>query len=128
MKVLGINIGIAFQIKDDLFDYADNSLTSKLKGFNFQKRKLTLPLIAAISNAPNIKKREILNLINNKLSGQDSYKTIIEFVHNYNGVSYAKDKMLEYRDEALKILYSFEENESRKSLELLVNYFVERKY
>jgi octaprenyl-diphosphate synthase len=128
MKAFGINIGIAFHIKDDLFDYEINSLTGKPKGYNIQRKKLTLPLIAAISNAPNNKKQVIINFINNKLPGQDAYKTIVEFVHDYNGISYANDKMLKYRDEAIKILHSFEENDSRKSLELLVNYIIERKY
>jgi octaprenyl-diphosphate synthase len=127
MKSFGINIGIAFQIKDDLFDYEYDSLIRKLKVNNIHHKRLTLPLLAAISNAPSIKKSEILNLINKKTLGGKNSKIVFDFVHEYNGIKYSKQKMLQYRDEALKILMHFENNESRKCIELLVNYFIERK-
>jgi octaprenyl-diphosphate synthase len=127
MKEFGVKIGMAFQIKDDLFDYENNSFAGKPKGNDIQERKLTLPVIAAFTTAPESKKLEILKLINKKSNSKDTLKKIIEFVTEYNGVDYAEQKMRQFKNEALHILQHFEENDSRKSLELLVNYILDRK-
>jgi octaprenyl-diphosphate synthase len=127
MKEFGINLGIAFQIKDDLFDYEKTSITGKPKGNDIQEKKLTLPLIAALSKCDKKKKIEIIRLINKKSSKRETYQRVFEFVHEYNGLEYAVQKMNEYRDNALSILHTFPQSEARDSMEKLIYYVVERK-
>lgn len=127
MKEFGINLGIAFQIKDDLFDYEKTSIIGKPKGNDIKEKKLTLPLIASLNNCEKKKRKEIINLINKKSSKRDTYNRVFEFVHENKGLEYATQKMYEYRDNSLKILYSFPQNDVRDSMEKLINYVVERK-
>ncbi|MBN1118160.1 MAG: polyprenyl synthetase family protein [Bacteroidales bacterium] len=127
MKEFGLNLGIAFQIKDDLFDYEANSVTGKPKGNDIKEKKLTLPLIAALNNSPKNEKRKIINLINKKSSKRDTYMQVIKFVNEYNGIDYARNKMFEFRDKALSNLESFKDSDSKKALIALVNYIVERR-
>jgi octaprenyl-diphosphate synthase len=127
MNELGINIGMAFQIKDDLFDYEQTSLTGKPKWNDIQEKKLTLPLIAALEKVNNSERKEIIRLINKKSKKTKTYQKIFDFVHAKSGPDYARSKMYHYRDEAIKILNNYPASEARDSLELLVNYIVERK-
>lgn len=127
MKLFGMEIGTAFQIKDDLFDYEKGSLIGKPVGNDIQEKKLTLPLIHSLEKASKSESKKIIKLINKKASKRDTYKEVIQFVHKHHGVEYARTKMIEYRDKSLEILKEFPNNESRKSLEKLVNYIVERK-
>lgn len=127
MKDFGLNLGIAFQIKDDLFDYEKGSVTGKPKGNDIKEKKLTLPLIHALENAEKKKKKYILKLISKKSSNRNTYNEIFEFVHQENGVSYAVKKMTEYKNKSLAILSEFPDNEIRATLENLVNYIVDRK-
>lgn len=127
MKEFGLNLGIAFQIKDDLFDYELNSITGKPKGNDIKEKKLTLPLIAALEKADKKSGREILKIINKKSSNRDTYAKVTEFVLTNNGVDYAREKMLAYRDNSLNILRYFPESEARTSLEALVHYIIERR-
>lgn len=127
MKLFGRYIGIAFQIKDDLFDYEKDSSTGKPAGNDIQEKKLTLPLIHSLYNADKKERKEIIKLINKKSSKRDTYQRVIQFVHKHNGVEYTRDKMIEYKEKSLEVLVQFDDNESRKTLEKLVNYIVERK-
>jgi octaprenyl-diphosphate synthase len=127
MKEFGTYLGIAFQIKDDLFDYEKTSITGKPIGNDIQEKKLTLPLIASFYQAPKNEKKEIIKIINTKSNKRKTFNRVYDFVHKYNGVEYSKIKLNYYRDEALKVLFTFEKNEARDSLEVLVNYVVNRK-
>jgi octaprenyl-diphosphate synthase len=127
LKDFGMNIGIAFQIKDDLFDYEENSKTGKPKGNDIQEKKLTLPLIHALDNATKSEKRKIIRLINKKSSKKDTFKQIYEFVHSNHGDSYARSKMMEFKEKSLSILEDFSDSDAKNSLTDLVNYIVERK-
>jgi octaprenyl-diphosphate synthase len=127
MRIFGENLGIAFQIKDDLFDYESMTFAGKPKGNDIQEKKLTLPLIFSLANADIIKKRKIIHLINTMSSNSDTYKKVFEFVHEQKGVEYARKKMMEYHEVSMKILDSYPESDTRKSLKLLVDYIVERK-
>lgn len=127
LKDFGLKIGIAFQIKDDLFDYEKTNLTGKPKGNDIQEKKLTLPLIASLTSATPDKKKEILKLINKKSSKRLTYKKVYDFVHEHGGLDYAKKLMFSYRDEALEILQKLPPSDSLSSLHLLVNFIVERK-
>lgn len=126
MKEFGLKIGIAFQIKDDLFDYENHSLIGKPKGNDIQEKKLTLPLIASLYKASNNEKQDIIKLINKKSSKRDTYNKVFQFVHQYNGVEYAKEKMYTLQKEALQILLKYPESPIRTAMEDLVHYIVER--
>ena len=123
----GINLGIAFQIKDDLFDYETNSITGKPRGNDIQEKKLTLPLIAALNAASPSEKKEIIRLINKKTKKSKTFEKIFDFAHAYQGPAYAREKMLSYKNQALQLLKEFPESDARESLELLVEYIVNRK-
>ena len=123
----GINIGIAFQIKDDLFDYEQTSLTGKPKWNDIQEKKLTLPLIAALEKSGNSERKEIIRLINKKSKKNKTYQKIVDFVKINRGPEYAREKMYFYRDQALILLSEFPPSNTRIALEMLVNYIVERK-
>jgi octaprenyl-diphosphate synthase len=127
MQEFGLKLGMAFQIKDDLFDYENTSMTGKPKGNDIQEKKLTLPLIAALAVASPSEKKEIIRLINKKSSDRKTYDRVFEFVHQHNGVESARIKMNQFRNEALEILYTFGENLYRDSLESLVEFITERK-
>ncbi|MBL0357058.1 MAG: polyprenyl synthetase family protein [Chitinophagaceae bacterium] len=127
MKLFGEKVGIAFQIKDDLFDYGSDNI-GKPTGNDIKEKKLTLPLIYTLNKIQTAKKRELIYLIKNENKKPDKVKYIIEQVVAAGGMQYAAEKMNEYRDEAMKILYEFPESDVRKALEELVRYTTDRKY
>ncbi len=126
MKELGLKIGIAFQIKDDLFDYETHSLIGKPKGNDIQEKKLTLPLIASLEKASRDEKQRIIKLINKKSSKRNTYDQVFQFVHQNKGLEYAKEKMYSLHTDALQILMNYPESESRAAMIDLINYIVER--
>jgi octaprenyl-diphosphate synthase len=127
MKLFGENVGIAFQIKDDLFDYGNEDI-GKPTGNDIKEKKLTLPLIYTLNNIEKSKRREIIYIIKNENKNPEKVKQLIKVVVESGGIKYAQNKMIQYRDEALKILYEFPDNEVRKALEELVRYTTDRKY
>jgi octaprenyl-diphosphate synthase len=118
--------GMAFQIKDDLFDYGNESI-GKPTGIDIKEQKMTLPLIYALNNCTKNEKRWIINSIKNHNKDKKRVKEVIAFVKKTGGLDYAVAKMLAYKDEALELLRSYPESEYRSALELMVNYVVERK-
>ncbi len=127
MKLFGEYIGIAFQIKDDLFDYGNEDI-GKPTGNDIKEKKLTLPLIYTLNNISSSAKRELIYIIKNENKNPQKVKIVIDAVNQAGGIKYAAEKMNTYRDEALKILYSFPENPVRKVMEDLVRYTTDRKY
>jgi len=127
MKLFGQNVGIAFQIKDDLFDYGTDDI-GKPTGNDIKEKKLTLPLIYTLNKVPASKKRELIYLLKNENKNREKVKYIIDTVTAEGGIAYTIEKMNHYRDEAMKILYEFPESEVRKALEELVRYTTDRKY
>ncbi len=127
MHRFGELTGLAFQIKDDLFDYGSGDGIGKPTGIDIRERKMTLPLIFAMNHADKSTRRHIKNLIKNHNDNSQKVKEVIQFVVNSGGLQYATQRMHELRDEAIKVLYTFEDNEARKALETLVNYSVDRK-
>jgi octaprenyl-diphosphate synthase len=119
-------IGVAFQIKDDLFDYGKTKI-GKPTGIDIKERKLTLPLIHAINVAEKKDKRWIIDIVKNKNKDKKSIKKIMDKVIKLGGVKYASDMMYLYKNKALKVLNNFPESDCKDSLELMVNYVVERK-
>ena len=127
MKLFGEKVGIAFQIKDDLFDYGKEDI-GKPTGNDIKEKKLTLPLIYTLNNISNSKKRELIYIIKNENKNTEKVRYVIDTVVETGGITYAAEKMNFYRDEALSILHEFEDNEVRKALEELVRYTTDRKY
>ncbi len=127
MKLFGEKVGIAFQIKDDLFDYGKEDI-GKPTGNDIKEKKLTLPLIYTLNNVPAAAKRELIYIIKNENKNSKKVQFVIDTVTDVGGIKYASAKMNTYRDEALKILYSFPDNPVRKALEDLVRFTTDRKY
>ncbi len=126
MKDFGENIGIAFQIRDDLLDYEGTGLTGKTVGNDIKEKKITLPLIHALEQSPGSKKRYILSIVKNKKKTKAEIIEVITFVSDYGGMEYAEIKMNQYRDKALAILDSYPESDVKKSLKEFVFYTTSR--
>jgi len=126
LHFFGELIGIAFQIKDDLFDYGNKKI-GKPTGIDIKEKKITLPLIYAINIADFKEKKWLINAIKNNNNDKKTVKKIIEKVVRLGGVEYASRSMNVYKNNALKVLYNFPKDQYRDSLELMVNYVVERK-
>lgn len=124
---LGRNIGIAFQIKDDLFDYGEAEI-GKPRGIDIKERKMTLPLIYALNRATESDKNRIINIVKNDNEKNSKVQEVINFVKNSDGIAYTEKKMLAYRDTAISLLHSFPVSDARNSLENLINYTIERKF
>jgi octaprenyl-diphosphate synthase len=127
MKEFGENIGLAFQIRDDILDYEGTGLTGKTVGNDIKEKKITLPLIHALENAANSKKRHILNIVKSRKKTRSDIAEVISFVIEYGGIDYAEVKMNQYRDKALAILDSYPESEVKESLREFVRYTTSRK-
>ncbi|MCQ2253527.1 MAG: polyprenyl synthetase family protein [Bacteroidales bacterium] len=125
-KEFGMLIGMAFQIKDDLFDYQQTGLIGKPKYNDIQERKMTLPVIHSIYNSNFVERKAIFRLFKKKSKSSADIKRIIEFVHSSGGVKYSVDKMNELKDKAISLLDKFPESEAKKSLILLAEYVVSR--
>jgi octaprenyl-diphosphate synthase len=125
-KIFGEKVGIAFQIKDDLFDYGDAEI-GKPVGIDIKEKKMTLPLIYALSKASWLEKRNIIYLIKNKSHKSSTVAEVISFVKNKGGIEYAQEKMMNYYNEAVTLLHEFlPENAYRNSLAGLLQYTIER--
>ena len=126
VKLMGEKTGIAFQIKDDLFDYGDEEIGKPL-GIDIKEKKMTLPLIYALNQASWWQKRKIIYIVKNQTDSSKKVKEVIQFVKEAGGLEYATKKMLAYKDEAITLLHTFPKNDSRDSLENLINYTIERR-
>lgn len=123
----GEKVGMAFQIKDDLFDYGTEEI-GKPTGNDLKEKKLTLPLIYTLNTVDKSTRREIIYIIKNQNRNKQKIKYVLDKVNEAGGIRYAEEKMNLYRDEALAILYEFDDNDVRKGLEELVRFTTDRKY
>jgi len=126
MRDFGEKVGMAFQIKDDLFDYGEDEI-GKPVGIDIKEKKMTLPLIFALQKADWLEKKKIIHLIRNRSEDKKAVNQVISFVKKSGGLEYAKTIMDRYYMEALDILKSFPESDYKTSLEGLVSYTIERK-
>jgi octaprenyl-diphosphate synthase len=126
MKKFGELVGISFQIKDDLFDFEAGNRTGKPSGIDIKEQKMTLPLIYMLSQLSSSEKRQTIRTIKKHHDDPAKVSGIIDQVNHSGGISYARNKMLEYRQQALDMLQEMPDNEARKSLEQLVIYTTER--
>jgi len=123
----GEKVGIAYQIRDDLFDYGEGGSIGKPKGIDIKERKMTLPLIHVLNKSDRKTKRFIINTV--KKHNKDSKKVnqVIKIVKDNGGLDYAAEVMLKYKNEALELLDHFPETPARNSLRELVNFAIDRK-
>ena len=127
LKLFGEAAGIAFQIKDDLFDYTQNSIIGKPTAIDIKEKKLTLPLIHTLNIVDNKTKKYILNVIKNYSDNNTKVNEVISIVKENNGIEYAEKKMLEYHKKAIQILDNYDNNDAKKSLILLLDFVINRK-
>lgn len=125
LKLLGEKIGMAFQIKDDLFDY-DEIDVGKPLGIDIKERKMTLPLIFALNNVDTATKRKMINIIKNENTDKEKVHWLIAQVKGSGGIQYAEKFMQQYREEALAILADFPESDARKAIADLIDYTINR--
>tara|TARA_R110000868_G_scaffold1635_8_gene13129 strand:- start:12618 stop:13553 length:936 start_codon:yes stop_codon:yes gene_type:complete len=125
-RKFGELIGMAFQIKDDLFDYGEERI-GKPTGIDIKEQKMTLPLIFVLNKSSKTEKKWLINSIKNHNRDKKRVKEVITFVKENGGLEYAVKKMLAYKEEALALLDTYPDSEYKSSLELMVNYVVDRK-
>jgi len=127
LYLFGEKVGIAFQIKDDLFDYTQSSFIGKPTGIDIREQKMTLPLIYTLNNVDKKTKNGIINTVKNDHKNVKKVSDLIELVKNTGGLKYASEIMKNYQKEALTILSEFPDSDAKNSLELLVDYVINRK-
>jgi octaprenyl-diphosphate synthase len=127
MRLFGEKAGIAFQIKDDLFDYVQSSLIGKPTGIDIREQKMTLPLIYTLNSVDTKLKKYIVNIVKNHHTNDKKVAEVIKLVKESGGLEYAEKIMEIYHKEAMDILNDFENNEANKSLGLLLDYVVNRR-
>ncbi len=126
-RLFGEKVGIAFQIKDDLFDYgADN--VGKPTGIDIKEKKMTLPLIYTLHHADTATRRRIIYTVKNRSTDRAAVAEVIRTVQASGGIPYARQKMEEYRDAALQILHRHDATDARAAMEALVHYAIDRRY
>ncbi|WP_172917690.1 polyprenyl synthetase family protein [Capnocytophaga canis] len=126
MRQFGEYIGMAFQIKDDLFDYTDDAI-GKPTGIDIKEQKMTLPIIYTLNNCSEKDKKWIINSVKNHNKDKKRVREIIDFVKNNNGLLYAETKMKEFQQKALQILNDFPDSDYKDALIMMVNYVIDRK-
>lgn len=127
LRLFGEKTGMAFQIKDDLFDYGTDDV-GKPTGNDIKEKKLTLPLIYTLNNCDASVRKKIIYIVKNNNNDKQKVKFVIDTVVAAGGMDYATKKMLEFRDEALAILNSFNPGPERDALEQLVRFTTDRKF
>ncbi|MCP4976575.1 MAG: polyprenyl synthetase family protein [Maribacter sp.] len=125
-RKFGEYCGMAFQIKDDLFDYGEQKI-GKPTGIDIKEQKMTLPLIYVLNTCSKSEKKWLINSVKNHNRDKKRVKEVIEFVINRGGLTYAETKMHEFKKQALDVLATYPQSQYRDSLELMVNYVVDRK-
>ena len=126
MRLFGEKAGIAFQIKDDLFDYTQSTFIGKPTGIDIREQKMTLPLIYTLNTVEKKQKNYIINIIKNHHKDDEKVAEVIALVKESGGLEYAKKRMYEYHNTALDLLNLFNENQAKESLILLLDYVVNR--
>jgi octaprenyl-diphosphate synthase len=126
-KEFGTLTGIAFQIKDDLFDFGNDDGIGKPTGIDIKEQKMTLPLIHVLNTCSAKEKAWLINSIKNHNKDKKRVKEVIAFVIQNEGLLFAQEKMLAFQQEALSLLHDFPDSDFKTSLTLMVNYVIDRK-
>ena len=126
-RLFGEKVGIAFQIKDDLFDYGAEQI-GKPTGIDIKEKKMTLPLIYTLQHCDKATRRRIIYIVKNQSTDRKKVDEVINLVQNSGGITYATQKMHEYKEEALSLLHQYPDSPARQAMEDLVHYAIDRKY
>ena len=126
-RLFGEKVGIAFQIKDDLFDYGQDDV-GKPRGIDIKEKKMTLPLIYTLQVVEKEVRRKIIYIVKNQNTDRKKVNEVISYVQQSGGIAYAHEKMKQYQQEAINILHSYPDTPARQAMEELVNYVIDRKY
>ncbi len=126
MRLFGETIGLAFQIKDDLFDYSEAKI-GKPTGIDIKEQKMTLPLIYTLNNCNEKEKKWLINSVKNHNRDKKRVKEVIQFVKDRGGIAYTQNQMKNYQKKALKILDDYPESEYKTALTVMLSYVVDRK-
>ena len=126
MRLFGEYIGMAFHIKDDLFDYTEDAI-GKPTGIDIKEQKMTLPLIYVLNTCTEKEKQWLINSVKKYNKDKKRVKEVISFVKTHNGLEYATAKMKEFQQKALNILNDFPASSYKEALTLMVNYVIDRK-
>ena len=126
MKMFGEYVGMAFQIKDDIFDYGSSTKIGKPTGNDIRENKMTLPIIYALNHVEEDKKRTLMDILKNHNDNSKKINEAIEIVINAGGIHYAEKIMLDFANKALAIIQDLPETEAKKSIVALVNYTMKR--
>jgi len=127
MRLFGEYIGIAFQLKDDIFDYGEPGDIGKPTGLDIRERKMTLPLIFVLNNSTKEIRKELINIVKNHNENPKKVKRAIQLVIAHGGIDYTHTKMLEYKDKALELIEDIPDSEAKQSILGLVEYTTKRK-
>jgi len=126
MKMFGEKVGLAFQIKDDIFDYGSPNNIGKPTGIDIREQKLTLPLIYVLRNSPPKIQKELKRIIKNRNEESKMIKRATDLVIEHGGINYAFERMTQLADEAKELLMKYSESEAKRALTDLVNYTINR--
>ncbi len=127
MRLFGEYIGIAFQLKDDIFDYGEPGEIGKPTGLDIRERKMTLPLIFALNNStPGIRK-ELINIVKNHNENPKKVRRAVELVIKYGGIDYTHKKMLDFKELAVDLIENLPDSDAKKSILGLIEYTTKRK-
>lgn len=126
MRKFGELIGMAFQVKDDLFDYSDGPI-GKPTGIDIKEQKMTLPLIFALNQSDKSEKKWLINSVKRHNKDKRRVREVIQFVKKKGGMEYAENKMLDFQQQALVLLEEFEDSSYKASLKQMVTYVIQRK-
>ncbi|HYC87372.1 MAG TPA: polyprenyl synthetase family protein [Chryseosolibacter sp.] len=125
MRLFGEKIGMAFQIKDDLFDYGEMEI-GKPVGIDIREKKMTLPLIHALSKSGWMEKRRVISIVKNESDKPKKVKEVIDYVKKSGGIEYAVQQMIRYHRDAIELLRTLPDSAYRRSLEQLVQFTIDR--
>ncbi len=126
MRLIGENLGMAFQIKDDLLDFGDSATTGKPSGIDIKEKKMTLPIIYLLNNSGKSDKKRIINIIKKHNNDKHKVNELIKEVHQNGGIDYAVQKMNEFKNKALDLLQEMPDNEARKMIKEIIYYTIDR--
>jgi len=126
-RLFGEKVGVAFQIKDDLFDYGQDNI-GKPTGIDIKEKKMTLPLIYTLLHADRETKRKIIYIVKNQSTDRNKVNEVIQIVQKSGGIEYSHKKMIAYKDEALRMLDEYPDSDAKKAMKELVDYAIDRRY
>jgi len=127
MRVIGENTGMAFQIRDDLFDLQTENQSGKPTGIDIKEKKMTLPLIYLLQQSGSAEKRKIITIVKKHNENPDKVGWLIDHIKQAGGIDYSIQQMQQFKDKAIAMLEEFPDNEARHSLQALIEFAIKRK-